>query len=167
MHVTFSTHLGCYQEYHIQSFKLCQIILRTKSPGLCQEKCLEKNISIFAVQVFTPKIDMSAHAIAINLFSIFIKLLNHFLSFQKNLCICLSRHFDFSNNLLSPSKCSFECNNSELLLHECGGETAYNVFLTGTCSKKLFSYIYKSVDQDTYRYQKTLILYCSVLYYSY
>ena len=132
VHVTFSTHLGCYQEYLIQSFKLCQIILRTTSPGLCQEKCLEKNISIFAVQVLTPKIDMSAHAIVINLFSIFIKLLNHFLSFQKNLCICLSRHFDFSNNLLSPSKCSFACNNSELLVHECGGESAYNVFLTGS-----------------------------------
>ena len=131
VHVTFSTHLGCYQEYHIQSFKLCQIILRTTSPGLCQEKCLEKNISIFAVQVLTPKIDMSAHA-TLSIYLVYLSSYwTNFFVYQKNLCICLSRHFDFSNNLLSPSKCSFECNNSMLLRHECGGQSAYNVFLTG------------------------------------
>lgn len=129
VHVTFSHHSGCYKEHHIQSSKFCKIVLRTSSPGLCQEKCLEKDISIFAVQVFIFKISMSTYNIAIN---IFLSSLTTFFLYQANMCICLSRHFDYSSNILPPSKCNIACNNSVLLLHECGGESAYSVFWTGS-----------------------------------
>lgn len=34
-------------------------------------------------------------------------------------------------NQLNPSKCAYTCNETTLLSTECGGELAFNVFLTG------------------------------------
>ncbi|XP_078309595.1 uncharacterized protein LOC111105805 [Crassostrea virginica] len=49
---------------------------------------------------------------------------------QGKTCVCLSSDFNISQNQLPPLICNYTCNNSMLLSKECGGESAYNVFLT-------------------------------------
>lgn len=46
-------------------------------------------------------------------------------------CICPSYGFDNSKNKLESSYCTYMCNDTTLLSTECGGESAFNVFLTG------------------------------------
>ena len=40
---------GCYNDSTFQNYD--RIHLEISSPGLCHEKCLERNISFFAIQV--------------------------------------------------------------------------------------------------------------------
>lgn len=51
---------------------------------------------------------------------------------QAERCICLSNSFDNFENQLLPLNCTYTCNESGLLSTECGGESAFNVFLTDT-----------------------------------
>lgn len=52
---------------------------------------------------------------------------------QRNTCLCLhAKDFDDKKNQLNPSKCAYTCNETTLLSTECGGELAFNVFLTDT-----------------------------------
>lgn len=50
---------------------------------------------------------------------------------QARKCICLSDGFDYSKSKLDPSNCNYMCSDTTLLSTDCGGETSFNVFLTG------------------------------------
>lgn len=92
--------IGCYNSSGIQTTENKEIYLSISSPPLCQEHCLQKNYSLFAV--------------------------------QNNTCICLSDGFDSSRDQLASSYCPYTCTSSGLLSTECGGTSAFNVFLTDT-----------------------------------
>lgn len=47
-------------------------------------------------------------------------------------CICLADGFDYYQNQIDPSNCNYTCKEGWLLSTECGGESAFNVFLTDT-----------------------------------
>eukprot|EP00105_Crassostrea_gigas_P021071 XP_011440060.1 PREDICTED: uncharacterized protein LOC105337153 isoform X2 [Crassostrea gigas] len=49
---------------------------------------------------------------------------------QNNTCVCLSDGFDSSTNQLASSNCTYRCTSGGLLSTECGGKSAFNVFLT-------------------------------------
>lgn len=57
---------------------------------------------------------------------------NKLFAVQNNTCICLPDGFDSSKNQLASSVCTYTCSNDKLLSTECGGESAFNVFLTDT-----------------------------------
>lgn len=56
---------------------------------------------------------------------------------QARKCICLSDGFDYSKSKLDPSNCNYMCSDTTLLSTDCGGETGFNVFLTGDILKWL------------------------------
>lgn len=49
---------------------------------------------------------------------------------QARKCICLSMSFDYTKNQLAASSCVYTCDEMDFLSTECGGESAFNVFLT-------------------------------------
>lgn len=51
---------------------------------------------------------------------------------QEKKCICLADGFrNNQNQTIAPSNCNYTCKESWLLSTECGGESAFNAFLTG------------------------------------
>lgn len=54
----------------------------------------------------------------------------HMFAVKESTCVCLNGSFDDSKNRLNSSECSYKCDNTTLLSTECGGESAYSVFLT-------------------------------------
>ena len=44
---------GCYNESQLQPISVYEADLQSSSPGLCQEMCLQKNLLLFAVQVYS------------------------------------------------------------------------------------------------------------------
>lgn len=58
--------LGCYNSSGIQTTENKEINLSKSSPPLCQEHCLQKNYSLFAVQVCTCKLKCLKHGISIH-----------------------------------------------------------------------------------------------------
>lgn len=61
--------LGCYNSSGIQTPENKEINLSKSSPPLCQEHCLQKNYSLFAVQVCTCKLKCLKHGISIHVSS--------------------------------------------------------------------------------------------------
>lgn len=57
---------------------------------------------------------------------------------QNNTCICLSDGFDSSTHQLASSNCTYMCTSGGLLSTECGGESAFNVFLTDTTNLNVY-----------------------------
>lgn len=99
--------IGCYNSSGIQTPENKEINLSKSSPPLCQEHCLQKNYSLFAV--------------------------------QNNICICLPDSFGSSRNQLASSNCTYTCDGGGLLSAECGGKSAFNVFLTDTTNLNVSS----------------------------
>lgn len=71
----------------------------------------------------------------------------HMFAVKESTCVCLNGSFDDSKNRLNSSECSYKCDNTTLLSTECGGESAYSVFLTGkeNCNKNN-SYLLWNID---------------------
>lgn len=63
--------------------------------------------------------------------TVFEYILSQSLFDQNKTCICLSDGFDSSTNQLASSNCTYTCTRGGLLSTECGGTSAFNVFLTG------------------------------------
>lgn len=58
---------------------------------------------------------------------------------QAGKCVCLSESFDYTKNQLAASRCTYRCDEMDLLSTECGGESAFNVFLTDSSILKVNS----------------------------
>lgn len=61
--------LGCYNSSGIQTTENKVINLSISSPPLCQEHCLQKNYSLFAVQVCTLKLKCMKNGLSIHVSS--------------------------------------------------------------------------------------------------
>lgn len=92
--------IGCYSAKLIQNDNYKNFELVISSPPLCQERCFQENVFLFAVQA--------------------------------TICICLSDALELSTNQLTPSNCTYTCDEGGLLSTECGGKSAFNVFHTDT-----------------------------------
>ncbi|XP_062615157.1 uncharacterized protein LOC134276893 [Saccostrea cucullata] len=93
--------IGCYPDSNITNhYPRVVEIMERKSVGACQEICKNENSSTFAVKL--------------------------------NKCTCLKGlvNFDYMFEY-SPSHCNYSCDSiDEIYSRECGGETAYNVYIS-------------------------------------
>lgn len=100
--------------------------LSKPSPPLCQEHCYQKSVSVFAVQVcytyskLTHCILVPQHTM--NYYFLLTRHRNAFAYLRVSITL---------KTKLAASSCVYTCDGMDFLSTECGGESAFNVFLTG------------------------------------
>lgn len=128
---------GCYNESQLQPISVYEADLQSSSPGHCQEICIKKNLLLFAVQV-SFYFKKTTHT-TVPRYSFYYAAQVWFYDFlcQARRCVCLSNEFAYLEIQLNPLKCNYSCDNNSLFSKECGGESTFNVFITG-----IFFFIY-------------------------